>query len=576
MLRSTIYEFAVVLGCLLAFIASFGIGANDAANAFATSIGSEAITFRQAIVLSAICEFSGAVLVGSHVEKTIRENIVNPMDFKNEPHLLMYGMLCVLAASGIWLLFASYLGIPVSTTHSLVAGIVGMAVVANGIDTVVWLKENNHTNSLERYSGVIAISVSWVTSPILSGLIAALMFCFLRTFLLVPEAPLQRTYLFFPGIVWCTVTTNIYFIIFKGFKKKFNGKTLRGHLSCWSHLLAIGIGALCASFVACVVVPRLKRRTHEGNLTPPQIERQQSLLSQRNSSQSSQGSGRSSSDLSVGELLRKLSEKIFERDVHAVIQEDSTIKAIHERTETFDSNKEMVFRYLQVFTAMCDAFAHGANDVANSIGPLTVILGVYNKKPLEESMTVETWILVLGGIGIVVGLVTYGFNVIRSVGVKLTKITYSRGFSTELGSSIVVILGSHYGIPLSTTYCQVGAIVGVGLLEKRKGVNIKLFLKVIAGWIVTLVFVSLLAAGFFAQGAYAPSIINLRDIDNYRNHLNDYFAALNNSDTVTLHRSDIEEILGCRYKFNSNTSECEVESVDYQLGVLNRLIEALQ
>ena len=196
-------------------------------------------------------------------------------------------------------------------------------------------------------------------------------------------------------------------------------------------------------------------------------------------------------------------------------------KAIHENAEAFDPNTEFVFRYLQVLTSCADAFAHGANDVANAVGPFSAIYAIYRNGRLEEKSNTEVWVLVLGGFGIVLGLSTYGYHIIKAIGVKLTKITPARGFAIELGSALIVVTGSYLGLPLSTTHCQVGATVAVGLLEGAKGVSWLVFAKAIVGWVFTLIIVGFLSAIFMSLGIYSPNLRASEALTNIRMAVND-------------------------------------------------------
>ena len=192
--------------------------------------------------------------------------------------------------------------------------------------------------------------------------------------------------------------------------------------------------------------------------------------------------------------------------------EDKRVADIHNTAEKFDPRTEETFRYLQIFTAMCDSFSHGANDVANAIGPFAAIYTIYQVGDVRKNSVMEDnayWILALGGVGISLGLLLYGYKIIHAIGTKLCKITPSRGVAIELSSAIVIITGSRLKIPLSTTHCQVGATVGVGLLENAKncsGINCKVFLKTAIGWVITCIIVGSTTAVFILQGVHSPSL----------------------------------------------------------------------
>merc|ERR1719150_1535419 len=185
--------------------------------------------------------------------------------------------------------------------------------------------------------------------------------------------------------------------------------------------------------------------------------------------------------------------------------EDQVLEMLS-KAQRFDEDAEHAFSYLQVFSACFDAFAHGANDVANSVGPMAAVYVIWDTQVVEKKVDMPLWILGMGGVGIVFGLALYGYNIIEAIGFRLTKLSPSRGFSIELGAALVVLTGSQLEIPLSTTHCQVGATVGVGLTEGCGNVNWYLFLRVIGGWIITLVVASVLTGVIFAQGACAPKL----------------------------------------------------------------------
>jgi sodium-dependent phosphate transporter len=448
----TQFEWIVALGGIFAFCASYGIGANDVANAFATSVGSGALKIKHAIPLAAVCEFSGSLFMGSHVVNTIRKGISDQECFVDDPGLLMYGCLCVILSVAMWLILASYLEMPVSTTHSCVGGIIGMTMVARGSSCVTWLAKSD---KFPYVKGVTAIIISWLLSPIISGLFASVLFFVIRSFILRSEDSYKRIQYGFPILVASTFIINTFFIVYKGAKfLKLDDTPL------WKACaISFGIGGGAGIFSYFFINP----------------------------------------------IIFNAEERRVEEFCHT----DDSVQSIHDNAEVFDSKTEYSMRYLQILTACCDSFAHGANDVANSIGPFAAIYAIYKSGEVSKKADMGNdayWILSLGAGGIVVGLATYGYKILEALGTKMAKLTPSRGICIELGAAAVIILGSRLGWPLSTTHCQVGATVGVALFEGVGGVNWKLLGKTVAGWLLTLVVVGGTTALLFAQGAYAPMV----------------------------------------------------------------------
>eukprot|EP00210_Caulerpa_lentillifera_P002312 g2219.t1 len=541
------YVWILVLTSLLAFFTSFGIGANDVANAFATSVGAKSVTLPQAIIIAGIFEFAGALLLGANVTSTISKGLVDVKDFENTPELLMYGMMCVVASTGLWLLLACYLELPVSTTHSTIGGIIGFAVVAHGWSTVKWYEYNDNKSGLDKYEGIVPIIISWVTSPLLAGLISVTLFLLVRSFILRKEDSLERSLKFFPLLVGIACVVNIYYICLVGFdKKKVDYKGKKKSISDilgfgWASLIAWVLTIIIVVIVHFAFIPWLRKQTKlatQGlapHISMPSVSsnRQEEHLSPLDGSQEDHlveeeiapsenlaliedDEGKETRDPS---WLNKVSE-LVDVDVHGVIESDQTVHEIHSKSESFDPATEHSFSYLQVFTATCVSFAHGANDVANSIGPLAAVFAVYKHSRVDKDSHVPEWILLLGGSGIVLGLAVYGHTIIRAIGVKLVKVSPARGFAMEFATATVISFGSIYGIPLSTTHCQVGSTTAVGMVEGTRGVNKTLLFKVFGGWIVTIAIVASTTALFFAQGVYAPSKLNLEAIQNYKNGVN--------------------------------------------------------
>ncbi len=397
---------AVVLGLYM----TWGIGANDVANAIGTSVGSKAITVRNAIVIAAIFEFSGAFLAGGHVTSTIRKGIIDT-SFVSSPEILMFGMLAALLGAGIWLMVASYFGWPVSTTHTIVGALVGFGVVGPGVEAVEW-------------GQVAGILVSWVVSPLFGGVIAFVLAQSIRVLILEAESPLEAAkrwgpvYVFLMGVLISLVT------VWKGLT----------HLDLeLTNLQAIGVALIFGLLIA--------------------------LLGKA--------------------LISKVQvDPEAERDFHY-------------------AGVEKVFAPLCVFTACSMAFAHGSNDVANGIGPLAAVVSIATTGEVAQESALPLWILILGGGGIVLGLATLGYRVIRTIGTKITELTPSRGFCAELAAATTVVLASRLGLPVSTTHIIVGAVLGVGFARGIAAIDLRVVSGIVVSWVVTLPVGAGLAAGFF-------------------------------------------------------------------------------
>jgi sodium-dependent phosphate transporter len=498
------YTWIVVLGFFASFYAAFGIGANDVANAFATSVGSKALTIKQACFIAVICESLGAILLGGEVVKTIRKGIADENAFADNPPLLMWGCLCTLISVGTWLISASKFEMPVSTTHSCVGGMIGMTIALRGTDSVVWYKSPTEDKPLP--GGFLGVVLSWFISPVLSATVASSLFVCVRC-VLRSKRPFENAFRIYPILVFGCITTFTLFMLMKGIKSIPEIKALSDGVKV---AISFGVGATMSLlsyplYKSCkywvehaqekansdieetatnATDPiEIKQSTQDTNIT---LEPKQSRFSKIKSSLSSS----------------------MNTNIHDAVEDDKITNHIHKNAEVFDKKAELMFTYLQVFSACFDALAHGANDVANAVGPFATIFLLYNGSEVGSKQDMgehKWWILGLGGIGIACGLLIYGSQILRAIGVKLAVITPSRGFCIETGSSIIVILGAYFGLPLSTTHCQIGATMGVALLEGVRGFNKRVILKTVFGWIFTCVFVGFMSAIIASIGAYAPT-----------------------------------------------------------------------
>ena len=402
----------VILAIIFGLYMTWGIGANDLANAMGTSVGAGAVTIKQAICIAIIFEFSGAVLAGGHVTSTIRKGIIDPTSIVDSPEILVYGMLASLLAAAFWLMVASWKGWPVSTTHSIIGALIGFAIVGIGPDAVKWTK-------------VGSIVGSWVVSPVVGGTISFLLVMSTRKLIFDTEDPLKNAkryapcYVFLVGFVISLVT------MFKGLKH------LKVDLSVpQSFGVAVIIGLITAG-IGWYFIRRIE------------------------------------------------ADRDADRDFHF-------------------ASVERVFAPMMLFTACAMAFAHGSNDVANGIGPLAAVVSIVASggEVMQES-ELPIWILLLGGAGIVLGLITLGYRVMLTVGRKITELTPSRGFCAELAAATTVVIASRTGLPVSTTHILVGSVLGVGLARGIGALDLRVVFNIIVSWLVTL------PAGAMTVGALA-------------------------------------------------------------------------
>ena len=391
----------LLLACAFGFFMAWGVGANDVANAMGTSVGSRALTIKQAIFIAMIFEFCGAYLAGGDVTDTIKNGIVDASQIS--PDLMVLGMMSALLAAGTWLLNASRKGWPVSTTHSIVGAVIGFAAVGVSMDAVHW-------------SEVGPIVASWVVSPTLAGLVSFGLFISVQKLIINTDKPFNNAKRFVPMYMFLTGFMVAIVTLSKGLKHI--GLNLSGGESL---VLALGIGFL-VMLLGIVLISR----------------------------------------------------------IHIDIEAD---KDFHY------ASVEKVFAVLMVFTACSMAFAHGSNDVANAVGPLAAIVGVIESGGTAVAgakSAVPGWILLLGAIGIVIGLATYGYKVIATIGKQITELTPSRGFAAELAAATTVVGASALGLPVSTTHTLVGAVLGVGIARGIGALNLGVIGSIFMSWLITL------------------------------------------------------------------------------------------
>ena len=447
---------AVVFG----FYMAWGIGANDVANAMGTSVGSGGITLKQAVIIAGIMEFVGAVFVGSHVSETVRKGMFDPSQFESMPLLL--GFMSALLAAAVWLQVATYFGWPVSTTHSIVGSVVGIGIVIAGTGAINWGK-------------ITEIVISWFTSPLCGGLLAFVLLKIIQKAIIDNKHPLAQTYRFIPYMVFYVAFILSLVMVWKGLKN------LKLNLDLGQALLvSAGVGSLFA-LLSLQWVKRLKIR-HERERIEKQIEL---------SDDAPEGIP------FVRKRFRDQAEPKEELRPPLVEGSELPTKRWEYRRQFEFEKMESIFAALMVVSACFLAFAHGANDVANAVGPLAAIVSIVKTGSAELNSAVPIWILVLGAVGIIIGLATWGYKVIETIGKKITQLTPSRGFAANIGAASTIVMASHMGLPVSTTHTLVGAVLGIGLARGIEYLNLRTVRDIFISWLITIPAGAVLAIVFF-------------------------------------------------------------------------------
>lgn len=470
----TLFLVASFFGLFMAF----NIGGNDVANSFGTSVGAGTLTVPQALAVAAIFEVSGAVLAGAAVTDTIRSGIVDIGDLGVTPNQFIYLMLSVLIAAAFWLLFATKKGLPVSTTHTIIGGIVGSSIVL-GIN----LGGTELAFSTVKWSKIGEIAVSWVLSPVLGGIFSYILYGLIKKNILAYNDKMevevkaikvekkalkqkqkehiasldgddklsyttallrdQETYQD-SDINPDDLETNYYKKLHDLENRRENLDTLKA-LKTWVPLIA----ALGAVVMTAMVVFKGLANT-----------------------------GLNLSTLHASLVMGVIGAMVW---LTAFIY-TKTIRGKHK--EDLGKATFIMFSWMQVFTACAFAFSHGSNDIANAVGPFVAIMDVIRTNAIEAKASVPSAVLVAFGVSLIVGLWFIGKEVIQTVGTNLTKMHPASGFAAELAAAAVVMGASSLGIPVSSTHILVGAVLGIGMVNKNT--NWKLMKPIGLAWVITL------------------------------------------------------------------------------------------
>ncbi|KAF2871338.1 phosphate-repressible phosphate permease-like protein [Massariosphaeria phaeospora] len=545
------FNYIFALGTIFSFLDAWNIGANDVANSFATSVASRSLTLRQAMLIASVMEFAGAVAVGARVTDTIRTKVVSTKLFEADPSVLMLGMLCAIIGSSIYLTIATRFSMPVSTTHSIMGGVIGVGIAAIGTEGINW-----------SFKGVSQVFAAWAIAPGIAGGFGAIIFLATKYGVMRRSNPVKKAFIAVPIYFFITSALLALLIVWKGASARIDDLT-----DAETTGITVGVGAAVALLVTVFFLPYLYRKVnlddwelkpwhilqgplllkrgpvpprpegvakgcikdyYAGHLTKNELDakraaegRTDDIEKHPQANINSRDNNRSSSDiaparqLSVSHSKDPVSTKkttppgpwynpavtlfwmkyaVFHGvDQDVVAQQgqkdflSGDLENMHATGEHFDNKAEYTYSFLQILTAATSSFGHGANDVSNAIGPYTTIYFIWQTGELGTKVPVPTWILVFGGAAIVIGLWTYGYNIMRALGNKITLHSPSRGFSMELGSAITIIMATNLALPVSTTQCICGATVGVGLCNGTwRTINWRMVAWIYMGWVITL------------------------------------------------------------------------------------------
>lgn len=368
--------FSVMVAGVIGGYMALNIGANDVANNMGPAVGARALTLVGALIIAAICEAAGALLAGADVVSTISKGIVDPSAMADSTSFIR-AMMAALLAAALWTNLATWMGAPVSTTHAVVGGVVGVGVAAAGVQAVNW----------DVMGGIAA---SWVISPLLGGGIAAGVLAFIKITILHKDDKITAAKRWVPVLVAIMAAAFTAYLLAKGLKNVWKTGSVT-----WT-VAALGMGAL------------------------------------------------------VWEITRRSVNR-------AALRLENTRKAV-----------ASLFTIPLIVSAALLSFAHGANDVANAVGPLAAIVNAASMADVASDMAVHVpgWVLVVGALGISIGLVLFGPKLIHAVGEKITKLDPVRAYCVALSAAVTVIVASAMGLPVSSTHIAVGGVFGVGFLRE--------------------------------------------------------------------------------------------------------------
>jgi sodium-dependent phosphate transporter len=556
------YSWIIALISIAFCVSSFGNGANDVANSYATSVAARTLTMPQVGILAMITEFIGAVALGSRVTGTIRNNIIDIKRFTAKPATLILTMACTEFGSATWLMVATRFGFPVSTTQTVVGALVGAGIAAGAKVQWEWKK-----------GSVSQIAASWAIAPLIAACFAAILFGTIKFGILNRKDPFKWGMRLIPVYLSFTAAVLALFMVVE----VPNGDSLAafGAGKAVGIILGVFFGVLAFTYV--FFIPYLHRRLVRGDTrvriwhvplgpllwreNPPLYFPSKGTTVVKDYSGGAklahQSNGTSASpsphdthmisstgvdgpiptnekDVSDDSLLgppalmepreRFLGpttgkpiyhparafawvKYLFLRGVSkdCVTFNTEHLHSIHSHAAIYDNRVEHLWTYAQVVSAMMMSIAHGSNDVANAVAPWVAAYNTFVTGKVINKAETPIWILVIAGFLLGTGFWFFGYHIIRALGNRITRVSPTRGFSMELGAAITVLLASQLALPVSTTQCITGAAVGVALMNfDAAAVNWKQLAYIFSGWVLTLPCAGLIAGLLMAMALNTP------------------------------------------------------------------------
>ncbi|GFF57730.1 phosphate-repressible phosphate permease pho-4 [Aspergillus lentulus] len=545
------YDWILALTSITFVFSAFGNGANDVANSYATSVAARTLSMWQVGILAACTEFIGAVALGARVTSTIKSGIISIDRFENQPGPLMLAMGCAEMGNAAWLMFATGMGWPVSTTQTIVGALVGVGFAAQAPIHWEWTK-----------GSVSQIAASWGIAPAIAAGFSAIIFGILKYSVLERKDPFKWAMRLIPVYLATTGAILALFIVVEAptapsLEEFGAGKAVGIILGVFFGCLLIGVVFFLPYFHRRLVKQDARVRFYHLPLGPwllkdtcplyfpgkgdkfvtnyyedaygevlagrkahahaDEKQPQQSQPTDAKLLESTQDIERTAASAQSTPELKPRKKHLgpHERFLHpvadlpwthprkwlgwikfcllqgvtrdVVTHDSAQLRDIHSRARRYDDRVEHLWTYCQVVSAMMMSIAHGSNDVANAVGPWAAVYATYQAGEVDTEAPTPVWFLVIAGLLLGLGFWFYGYNIVRALGNKITQMSPTRGFATELGAAITVLLASRLGLPVSTTQCLTGAATGVALMNYDLGaVNWKQLGFIFSGWVLTL------------------------------------------------------------------------------------------